>query len=151
MFLEIFAKFTGNYLCLRPATLLKKRLWHKCFPVNFAKFLRTPFLQNISGGCFCNCIIYFLFARYNRGNWETSLLQSSGRSHNILPFKTKHIVSKISFSNNLMTNQVIYNIYKIFFPPFTKKPLFSSWVTLVLLDDLYIKSDKIHVPGNINS
>ena len=23
--------------------LLKKRLWHRCFPVNFAKFLRTPF------------------------------------------------------------------------------------------------------------
>ena len=34
---------------LRPATLLKKRLWHKSFPVNFAKFLRTPFLQNTSG------------------------------------------------------------------------------------------------------
>ena len=30
---------------LRPATLLKKkRLKHRCFPVNFAKFLRTPFL-----------------------------------------------------------------------------------------------------------
>ena len=27
-----------------PATLLKKRLWHRCLPVNFAKFLRTPFL-----------------------------------------------------------------------------------------------------------
>ena len=27
----------------RPATLLKKSLWHKCFPVNFTKFLRTPF------------------------------------------------------------------------------------------------------------
>ena len=25
----------------RPATLLKKRLWHRCFPLNFAKFLRT--------------------------------------------------------------------------------------------------------------
>ena len=24
----------------RPATLLKKRHWHSCFPVNFAKFLR---------------------------------------------------------------------------------------------------------------
>ena len=23
---------------------IKKRLWHKCFHVNFAKFLRTPFL-----------------------------------------------------------------------------------------------------------
>ena len=34
---------------LRPATLLKKRLWHKCFLVNFVKFLRTPFLQNTSG------------------------------------------------------------------------------------------------------
>ena len=29
---------------LRPAILLKKRLWHRCFPVNFEKFLRTPFL-----------------------------------------------------------------------------------------------------------
>ena len=34
---------------LRPATLFKKRLWHKCFPVNYAKFLRTTFLQNTSG------------------------------------------------------------------------------------------------------
>ena len=34
---------------LMPATLLKKRLWHRCFPVNFSKFLRTPFLQNTSG------------------------------------------------------------------------------------------------------
>ena len=48
-----FTKFTGKHLCqslffnkvagLRPATLLKKRLWHRCFPVNFVKFLRTPF------------------------------------------------------------------------------------------------------------
>ena len=29
--------------------LLKKRFWHRWFPVNFAKFLRTTFLQNIAG------------------------------------------------------------------------------------------------------
>ena len=29
---------------LQLATLLKKRPWHKCFPSNFVKFLRTPFL-----------------------------------------------------------------------------------------------------------
>ena len=29
---------------LRPATLLKKRLWHRCFPVNFVKFLKTLFV-----------------------------------------------------------------------------------------------------------
>ena len=49
--LRNFAKFTGP----RPATLLKKRLlWHRCFPVNFAKFLRTTFLQNTSSVCFCS-------------------------------------------------------------------------------------------------
>ena len=31
------------------ATLLKKRLRYRCFPVNFAKFLSTSFLQNTSG------------------------------------------------------------------------------------------------------
>ena len=49
-----FAKFTGKHLCqslffnkvegLRPVTLLRKRIWHRCFPVNFAKFLKQPFL-----------------------------------------------------------------------------------------------------------
>ena len=32
---------------------LKKRLKHKCFPVNLAKLLRTDFSQNFPGGCFC--------------------------------------------------------------------------------------------------
>ena len=51
--LKNFAKFTGKHVCqslffnevadLRPATLLKKRLWRRFFPVNFAKFFRTPF------------------------------------------------------------------------------------------------------------
>ena len=30
----------------RLATLLKEKLWQRCFPVNFAKFLRTPFSQS---------------------------------------------------------------------------------------------------------
>ena len=30
---------------LRPTTLFKKRLWHMCFPVNFVKFLKTPFFS----------------------------------------------------------------------------------------------------------
>ena len=48
-----FAKFTGKQLGLRPATLLKKRLWHRFFPVNFFKFHFCFFLQNTFGGCFC--------------------------------------------------------------------------------------------------
>ena len=38
---SLFNKVAG----LRSATLLKKRLWHRCFPEDFAKFSRTPFLM----------------------------------------------------------------------------------------------------------
>ena len=50
--LRNFAKFTGKHLFQSlffnkvagaPAILLKKRLWQMCFPMNFKKFLRTPF------------------------------------------------------------------------------------------------------------
>ena len=56
--LRNFAKFTGKHLCQSlsfnkfagwSTTLLKKRLRRRCFPVNFAKFLGTTFLQNTSG------------------------------------------------------------------------------------------------------
>ena len=56
--LRSFAKFAGKHLCQsffcnkvagQACNSIKKdRLWHSYFPVNFAKFLRTPFLQNIS-------------------------------------------------------------------------------------------------------
>ena len=46
--LYVFFAYASR-LCFRPATLLKKRLWHWCFLVNFAKFSRAPFLQNTSG------------------------------------------------------------------------------------------------------
>ena len=35
--------FFNKVACLSPATLLKKRLRQRCFPVNFPKLLRTPF------------------------------------------------------------------------------------------------------------
>ena len=52
-FVRNFTKFIGKHLCHslffnkccrpRPATLLKKRLKHRCFPMNFVKFLTKPF------------------------------------------------------------------------------------------------------------
>ena len=54
--LRNFTKFTAKNLCqsLRPATLLNKRLWHRCFTVHFPKFLRTPFIQNTPGRLLLN-------------------------------------------------------------------------------------------------
>ena len=52
--LRNFAKFTGKHLCQsfffnKVAGLLEKKLWHRCLPLNFAKFLRTSLSQNTSG------------------------------------------------------------------------------------------------------
>ena len=72
-----FAKFTGKQLRqslflnevagLNPVTLLKKRLWYRSFPVDFAKFLRTPFLVEhlwwLLLGPFIGCQSMWYFSR----------------------------------------------------------------------------------------
>ena len=77
--LRNFAKFTGKDLCqslffnkatdLRPATLFKKKLWRRCFPMNFFEisinnfFCRTPL-----GDCFwsSNYSLFFYGDLYRR-------------------------------------------------------------------------------------
>ena len=105
--LRNFAKFTGKDLCqslflnkvagLRvrvfflKKSLLKKRLWHRCFLLNFAKFLRnfTSFLLNTSSGCFytatwghfsrlllhhhCKHQIWLVFEMNNVRKWSNTL------------------------------------------------------------------------------
>ena len=49
------AKFIWKHLCQslffnkETFNFVKKRLWHRFFPVNFVRFLKTPFSQNTSG------------------------------------------------------------------------------------------------------
>ena len=59
--LRNFTKFIGKHMCqgllfnkvaglkTPMPEVLKKRVLHRCFPVNFVKFLRIPFLQNTAG------------------------------------------------------------------------------------------------------
>ena len=49
----------------KPATLLKRRLWHRSFPVNFAKFLLKLFSKNTSRGCFLSFRFCLLFCLKN--------------------------------------------------------------------------------------
>ena len=51
---KLFLKISQNShenTCVRVSFLIKLQAetWRRCFPVNFAKFLRAPFLQNTSG------------------------------------------------------------------------------------------------------
>ena len=55
------------------ATLLKRRLWQRCFPVNFVKFLRKPFFtQHIWATAFILC--------KNQAPQESSLLYGVNRA-----------------------------------------------------------------------
>ena len=70
-FFNNLAKFTRKHQCrglflkklyTALATLLKKRLWDRCFAENFVKFLRTPFLQNTANRTCQNCQILLEFS-----------------------------------------------------------------------------------------
>ena len=69
--LKNFEMFTGKHMCwsLKACNFIKKKLQHTCFSVKFAKFLRTPSLQNTSGGCFWKYIINSLFIAYENDEW----------------------------------------------------------------------------------
>ena len=50
--LRNFTKFTGKHSC-QSLSFLKKRLWHRIFPANFAKFVRTPLYRTLLDDWFC--------------------------------------------------------------------------------------------------
>ena len=68
--LRNFAKFTGKRLCqslffdkVAGLRQLKKRPWLRCFPVNFVKFLRTPFrTEHLQWLLLFFCLCYFPYA-----------------------------------------------------------------------------------------
>ena len=47
-----------------PATSLKKRLWHRCFPVSFANFFRTTFLYRTLPVAASDYICWYIFSLY---------------------------------------------------------------------------------------
>ena len=70
--LRNFAKFTKKHLCqslffnnVSGWGLFKKRLWHRCFAVNFAKYLRTPFLQKTTGRLLLQWVYWFFITTAN--------------------------------------------------------------------------------------
>ena len=103
--LENFAKFTRKHLCqsmlFNKIAGLKKRPWNRCFPVNFAKFLRTPFLRNTSGlllsyGCF---LVFFLILRSGTEiYWDIVLLNiCAGELPFTFPYHGRHLITSFSF------------------------------------------------------
>ena len=101
--LKNFTKFTGKPLCwslllIKLQAFIKKRLWHRYFHLNFVKFLRTWFVQNRFGGCFCqnsnwasrsakilNCKIWIII--YDDGLWSNRTQCLKRRMKSFVIFK----------------------------------------------------------------
>ena len=109
--LRSFTKFTGRYL--RPATLLKKRLWHRCFPVNFAKFLRTPFFTEHLRCLLLPILKYICVRLLLRGS---SLEFFPHKTFRFLKNKTKKPRSNTQlYEKNLPFHDVLYHFVFLFF------------------------------------
>ena len=51
VFLKISLNLQEN-ICARVSFSIKlQALWHRCYPVNFANFLRAPFFRTTPGDC----------------------------------------------------------------------------------------------------
>ena len=93
-----------SHSSLRPATVLKKKLRQRCFLVNFAKFLRTPFLIEHFGCCFCQSsweylepILFFawyLVCEKNRSS-HPDVLCKKGVLRNFKKFTGKHLCQSL--------------------------------------------------------
>ena len=84
-----FVKLTGKHLC--QSLFLKKRLWRRCFPGNFTKFLRTPL--------------------YREDLWWLFLLLITFQNCTISKSQTKQIRRSISQRHSfcdLMNNSIWY-------------------------------------------
>ena len=68
----------------QPATLLEKRLWHRCFPVNFAHFQEHLFYRTPLGECFGKLI----FPKSNRALRQDKLNLEMPKSNQV-SFGTK--------------------------------------------------------------
>ena len=108
-------KFTNKVNGLRPATLLKKRLWYRCFSVNFPKFLRTPFYRTLLDDWFCSAFFFppiALFWKYyfKTKRWKKLWKMLEFYNYRLCTYWTESIINPPSCSS--MTP--LENIYFLF-------------------------------------
>ena len=123
--LRNFAKLTRKHLRqilffnkvagLRPATLLQKSLWHRYFPVNFMKFLRTAIFVEHLWWLLLNSTemakIYMWFeTKYSAKTWPSSLLYiQQRRIQNPFQLLSKEV---ISLEVIIFTKKFILDVWK---------------------------------------
>ena len=90
--------------CLQACNFVKKRLWHRCFLVNIAKFLKTSTWKN---GCFWT--IFFFFLHFNLFLVSTIVIYYENMTKSSMEFKNKHRIKR--WSRITLKNEV--NLWRV--------------------------------------
>ena len=123
--LRNFPKLTGKHLCwspffnkiagLRPASLLKKRLKHRCFTVNFEKFLKTPFFSEHLWWLLLNFADFFFWRDRDLTNLR-NLIDVNGRKFNL------NLIELVTFQGNNSIDMIFfYNFHHALLTSFALK------------------------------
>ena len=123
-------------LGLWPATLWKKRLWHKRFPVNFAKFLRTPFLQNTSGWLLLTKLHHPNRRKIRLPCFELRWLLNGMN----MPWHSVFSFLCLLFRNNVIREQLDENEFRRWYSFFSLKVSFRKYLITAMLRVLYQQS-----------
>ena len=89
---------------LRPATFLRRRLWHRCFSVNFAKFLATPFFME-----------YFQWLLLYVDNIEVNLILRENNTFSNFSLCHWNLSSMAAHDRNISTNFSLWNNLSLFY------------------------------------
>ena len=131
-------KLTGRHRCkglffnrvvgLRPATLLKKRLWHGYFPVNFAKFLRIPFYIEHLRWLFLNLFQKTYYSEHSLpALWKVLFILDENTF--IKNFYANYFLSLIELDVLFALNLVLLLLNRINVYPFShERNKYSKWL-----------------------
>ena len=104
---------------LRPVTLLKRRLWHRRFPVNFVKFLWTLFfiehprwllLKSFVVFCRANVNVFKIYLFWGKGKFDENKA-SDEILNNIMP-QLHHVLEIYDLKHFNALSFVLYFVQK---------------------------------------
>ena len=124
--LRNFAKFTGKHLCqslffntvagLAWNVIKKRDSGTGVFLWIFVKFVRTPFLQNTSGGCFCTMVMHGIqqrFAASHVSSEKSVFFCEHARQHALIwsAQQTNHVLS-YHYLTSKFSHRIIHNMVR---------------------------------------
>ena len=95
---------------LQVCNLIKKRLQHRCFPVNIAKILRKLFLQNISGGYFC--LNNSRKWKIKLNNYSQTIIQRYGERKTFNGWSHESFQKNLKYLKSVLFNELWCEIYQ---------------------------------------